>query len=137
MESDTDKHTLRGKRGKHTVKVGPTHEHSTVGETVSFTADHLGTVHVNGGTSNGGWDSTYYRLPDGTFRVLLKTDALNLLLPSDMEEAIKRGQRNNFSYGRMTLEEMKAEREFRIGEGYEVVMAHHQETVRNRVRDLD
>jgi len=58
-------------------------------------------------------------------------------LPSNILEAIKRGQRNNYSYGRMTLEEMKAERQWQIGEGYEALAKVHPETVRNTVRDLD
>ena len=122
---------------KQTVQVGKLDPTSTVGETVSFTAECLGTAQVNGGADAGAWDATYYRLPDGTFRVLKKGQGIAILHPSNMEEAIRNGQRNNLSYGRMTLGEMRAERKFQIGEVYDAFMEQHPETVRNRVRDLD
>jgi 3-dehydroquinate dehydratase len=50
---------------------------------------------------------------------------------------MKRGQRNNYTYGRMTLEEIKAEAKFDIGRGFEILMENHPETVRDRVRDID
>jgi len=125
------------KAKKHTIKVGGRDNTSTVGETVSFTAEIYGTAYFSGGAEGGGWDATYYRLPDGTFRVLLETSGTTLLVPSDMEEAMRRGQKNHFSYGRYSLEEMKAESRFQIGEGYERLREVHPETVRNRVRDLD
>ena len=105
---------------------------------MSFTADLLGTAAVNGGANvSGGMDYTYYRLPDGNFRVLVETEGFAMLIPSDMQEAISRGERNNFSYGRMSLEEMKAESIYKFGEIYEALMEVHPETVRNRVRDID
>jgi hypothetical protein len=107
------------------------------GETVSFTAEIFGKVNFSGGADGGGWDSTYYRLPDGTFRVLLEYGNLSLLFPSDMEEGMKRGQRNNYTYGRMSLEEIKAETKFDIAKGYEAIAKVHPETVRNAVQDID
>ncbi len=103
---------------------------------MSFTANCLGTVHANGGADGGGLDFTFYRLPDGNFRVLVQQRETAVLVPSDMEEAMSRGQRNNFSYGRMTLEEMRAN-DWGFWEFYEAMMENHPETVRNRVRDLD
>ncbi len=119
---------------KHTVEVGQ--KEGNVGETVSFSADLLGTVYANGGVKDGGLDYTFYRLPDGNFRVLVENQGLAMLVPSNMDEAISRGQGNNFSYGRMTLEEMKAH-EFDFRTAYEALMKNHPETVRNRVRDID
>jgi hypothetical protein len=122
---------------KHTVVVGSTDASSTVGETVAFTADDLGTALVSGGTKDGGLDYTFYRLPDGTFRVLIEYEGMAILHPSNIEQAIQTGQRNGFSYGRMTVEEIKAEDKYQIGEVYEKFIAQHPETVRNTVRDLD
>ncbi len=119
---------------KHAVRVGL--KDGNVGETVSFTANLLGTARVNGGAEGGGMDYTFYRLPGGTFRVLVEYEDMAMLVPSDMDEAISRGQRNNYSYGRMTLEEMKAH-PYNFGEVYEALMENHPETVRNRVRDID
>ncbi len=125
MESGTEKHTVRvGQKDRN------------VGETVSFTADLLGTAKVNGGVEGGGMDYTFYRLPDGNFRVLVEAEGIAMLVPSNMDEAISRGERNNFSYGRMSLEEMKAH-PYNFGEVYEALMENHPDTVRNRVRDLD
>lgn len=59
-----------------------------------------------------------------------------MLVPSDMDEALDRGQRNNYNYGRMTLEGMK-EHEYNFGDVYDQLMENHPETVRNKVRDLD
>ncbi len=129
---------------KQTIKVGNRDGTGHLGETVAFTAEKLGTVDFSGGADSvgygadsGGYTSTYYRLPDGTFRVLLESGNLSLLLPSDIEEGMKRGQRNNYTYGRMTLEEIKAEAKFDIGRGFEILMENHPETVRDRVRDID
>jgi len=119
---------------KQTVQVGQ--KDGNVGETVAFDADLLGTAKVNGGVEGGGMDYTFYRLPDGTFRVLVEGEGIAMLVPSDMQEAISRGQRNNYSYGRMTLEEMKAH-PYNFGEVYEALMEYHPETVRNRIRDID
>ena len=105
------------------------------GETVSFTAEIFGKVDFS--VEGDGYTSTYYRLPDGTFRVLFEYGNLALLFPSDMEEGMKRGQRNNYTYGRMTLEEIKAETKFDIAKGYEAIAKVHPETVRNAVRDID
>src|SRR5215212_2001859 len=121
------------KAKKHTIKVGGRDNTSTVGETVSFTAEIYGTAYFSGGKEAvDGWDSTYYRLPDGTFRVLLETSGMALLMPSDMLEAMRSGQKNHFSYGRYSLEELKAESRFQIGEGYERLREVRHETVRNR-----
>ena len=106
-----------------------------MGETVSFTAKLLGTAYVNGGAEVGradGLDYTFYRLPDGTFRVLVEDTKNTMLEPSDMVEALERGQRNNFSYGSMTLEEMQAH-SFNFGEAYETLMENRPD----RVRDID
>ena len=121
---------------KQIVKVGVTESGSTVGETVSFTAECLGTANVNGGAHGGGFAATFYRLPDGTFRVLLEHGTIAILHPSNMSEAMSNGQRNNYSYGRLTLEELKAERVYQIGEVFEAFMKKHPETIRNTVRDL-
>jgi len=128
---------MEGNMKKHTVKVGSKDSTSTVGETVSFTAERLGTALVDGGADDGGYNVTYYRLQDRTFRVLVEGQGIALLLPSNMVEAMQNGQRNNYSYGRMTLEEMKAESTYKLGEIYEKLMENHPETVQNRVRDLD
>ena len=121
---------------KQIVKVGSTDSSSTVGETVSFTAERLGTANVNGGASGSGYDVTFYRLPDGTFRALVEHGTIAILHPSNMPEAMRNGQRNNYSYGRLTLEELKAERVYQIGEVFEAFMKKHPETIRNTVRDL-
>jgi hypothetical protein len=113
----------------HTVKVGLVG--SSVGETVSFTAECLGTVLANGGAKEAdGLDYTYYRLPDGTFRVHVEKNDVSMLVPSNMFEAISKGQRNNFSYGRMTLEELKLHK-FDFWPGYEGLIKNHPDTVRN------
>ena len=81
-------------------------------------------------------DYTFYRLRDGNYRVLVEAEGMSMLVPSDMDEAIRRGQCNNFNYGRMTMGEMKAH-SYNFGEVYEQLMENHPETVRNRVRDID
>jgi len=120
---------------KHTVKVG--RESGNIGETVSFTAEVLGRVKGDGGVEDGGINYTFYRLPDGNFRVLLEISGFSLLLPSNMEDAIRNGQRNNFSYGRMSEEEIKAHERFQLGEMYEKFMERYREIFEHRVRDLD
>jgi restriction system protein len=135
VDLDVREDTMDSGAEKQTVKVGL--EDGSVGETVSFTADLLGTAQVNGGADGGGMDYTYYRLPDGNFRVLVESGGITVLVPSDMEEAISRGQRSNYSYGRMTLEEMQAETTYKFGEIYAQLMENHPETGRNRVRDID
>jgi hypothetical protein len=97
----------------------------------------LGTAQVNGGIHEGGMDYTFYRLPDGNIRVLVETEGIAILSPSDMPEAIRNGQGNNYSYGRMSLEEMKAESTYKFGEVYEQLMEQHPETIRNTVRNID
>jgi hypothetical protein len=119
---------------KHEVRVGK--PSGNVGETVRFTANLLGTALVNGGAEGGGMDYTFYQLSDGTFRVLVKAGGIALLEPSDMQEAIARGQRNNFRYGRMTLAEMRAH-SFNFGDVYDQFMREHPATVANRIRDID
>jgi hypothetical protein len=136
IDLDEGEATMESGMEKQTVYVGSLDEGTTVGETVSFTANLLGTAHVNGGKEGGGMDYTFYRLRDGNFRVLVETEGIAMLVPSDMDEAISRGQRNNFNYGRMTLEEMKAH-SYDFGPVYEQLMENHPDTVRNRVRDID
>jgi HJR/Mrr/RecB family endonuclease len=123
--------TIEGDTDKHTVKVGNTDEHSTIGEAVSFTADLLGTANVNGGLDAGGMAYTFYRLPDGNFRVLVKYENVAVLHPSNMLDAARNGQRNNYSYGRMSLEEMNADSTYKFGEVYAKLMEKqkHSETV--------
>lgn len=134
VDLDESETKMQGGMDKHTVQVGL--KDGNVGETVSFTADLLGTAHINGGADGGGLDYTFYRLPDGNFRVLVEGEGMAMLVPSNMEEAISRGQRNNYSYGRMTLAEMKAH-SYDFGKVYETLMENHPETIRNRVRDID
>lgn len=126
--SETKLENSAGK--KHTVKVGV--KDGSVGETVTFAADLLGTANVNDGEIY----YTYYRLLDGTFRVLMEANEISMLVPSNMAEAISSGQRNNFSYGRMTLEEMKAH-EYDFWPGYEGLMENNSEPAHDRVRDID
>ncbi len=134
VDPDGSKSRIESGTGKQTVRVGQ--KSGNVGETVSFAADLLGTAKVNGGFEGGGLDYTFYRLPDGNFRVLVEGQEIAMLVPSNMDEAISRGEHNNFSYGRMTLEEMKAH-PYDFGNVYEALMETHPETVRNRIRDID
>jgi hypothetical protein len=105
---------------RHTVWVGPSNlGTTTVGEEVSFAAELMGTAHLN---NSPGMSYTFYRLPDGTFRVLCRGlgksgRTISMLVPSDMPEAMEHGQRNGFRYGRMTLEEMLAH-SFDFGTAY-------------------
>jgi restriction system protein len=117
---------------KHTIYVGK----DTFGETVSFTAKLLGTVHVNGGKeAEGGMDWTYYRLPDHTYRLLMDSGdyGVTMLKPSNMIEAWERGE--PVEYGRWTLEELQAEGE--IGRVFRELMKNHPESRKRVVRDLD
>src|SRR5215217_3958522 len=59
---------------KHTLTVGS----ARMGETVRFTAEVLGTTHVNGG-AGGDLDVTFYQLPDHTYRVLMETEDASML----------------------------------------------------------
>ena len=92
---------------KHTIFVGT----DAIGETVAFTAKLLGTAKFNGGKeAEEGVDWTYYRLPDHTYRVLIDDGSVSMLLPSDMTEAMGRGE--PVEYGRWTLEELQDEGEY-------------------------
>ena len=111
---------------KHTLRLG--WKYGDVGETVSFTAKRLGTAHANGGKEvEGGTNYTFYRLPDGCYRVLTEKDAEGdtaaLLEPSNMTEAFRRGEPVN--YWRWTEEELHRGGEF--GEIFEALMKHHPE----------
>ena len=132
VNRDKSEHRMRNSTfKKHAVRVGS--RDGSAGETITFAADLLGTVGIN---NNPGMYYTYYRLPDGTFRVLMEYKGTAMLVPSNMTEAISSGQRNNFSYGRMTLEEMKAH-EYDFWPGYEGLMSKHPENVRDGPRDID
>ena len=92
---------------KHTISVGT----ATLGETISFTANRLGTVQVNGGKeAEEGMDWTYYRLPDHTYRVLIDNGSVSMLLPSNMAEAL--GRDEPVKYGSWSLEELEDEGEY-------------------------
>ena len=123
----------------HTVRVGL--KDGTMGETVYFTAERLGKVVVMGGAHSGGEiggvDCTFYRLPDATVRVLAETKEGAKLIPSDMDEAVSRGQLKNFSYGWMTVEEMKAHPLTFIGAGYKALLEKRLETIRKRDQGKD
>ena len=115
---------------KHTISVG-THLY---GETVAFTANKLGTAEVNGG--NGapeGLDLTFYRLPDGAYRVLAEKGDISLLAPSNFVEALRTGQ--PAEYGRWTYEEAAADE--RYGDMFTKFMEQHPEGRKRIVRDLD
>jgi restriction system protein len=120
---------------KHTVYVGK----DTLGETVSFTAKLLGIACVNSGKeAEGGFDFSYYRLPDHTYRVLIDGGDLTILMPSNMMptnmlEAWARGE--PVDYGRWTLEELQAEPDF--GRVFRELMKNHPESKHSIVRDLD
>lgn len=116
---------------RHTIEVGLID--GDVGETVSFTAKLLGTAAVNGGKEEDGMDFSYYRLPDGCHRVLVESEGVAMLEPSDMSEALENGEPVN--YGRWTLEKLQAEGEY--GSVFEALMENHPETRRNTVRDID
>lgn len=122
---------MSNKIEKQNVRVGALDKNA--GETVAFNAENLGTAAVNGGKEKeeeGGLDYTFYRLPDGKFRVLVEGENIAMLVPSNMDEAMERGQRNNFIYYRMTMEEMKAH-EYDFGTVYEELMRNHPDTVRD------
>jgi hypothetical protein len=120
---------------KHTMYVGK----DTLGETVSFTAKLLGIACVNGGKeAEGGFDFSYYRLPDHTYRVLIDGGDLAILMPSNMMpsnmlEAWARGE--PVEYGRWTLEELQAEHDF--GRVFRELMKKYPESKQRVVRDLD
>ena len=115
---------------KHSVYVGT----DKLGETVSFTAKLLGTARVNGGKeAERGADFSYYRLPDHTYRVLLDSQGVTMLEPSNMTEAWER--REPVEYGRWTLEELQAEHDY--GQVFRQLMKNHPESKQRVVRDLD
>lgn len=114
---------------RHTISVGT----DTLGETVAFTANCLGTAAVNGGSGGGGMDMTFYRLPDNTYRTLIETDGISLLEPSDFTEVL--GTDRPATYGRWTYEE--AERNSTYGEMFTKFMQQHPEGRKRIVRDLD
>jgi restriction system protein len=115
---------------KHSVYVGT----DKLGETVSFTAKLLGTARVNGGKeAERGADFSYYRLPDHTYRVLLDSQGVTMLEPSNMTEAWER--REPVEYGRWTLEELQAEPDY--GQVFRELMKNHPEGKQRVVRDLD
>jgi restriction system protein len=113
---------------KHTLTVGS----ARLGETVRFTAEVLGTTHVE---SEGGLDLTFYQLPDHTYRVLMESEGTNMLLPSNMSEALPIGE--PAEYGSYTLEEIHAHDLY--GPALEALMKVRAEgeTRKNTVRDLD
>jgi len=115
---------------KHTLTVGS----ARLGETVRFTAEVLGTTHVNGG-AGGDLDVTFYQLPDHTYRVLMETEDATMLEPSNMSEALPIGE--PAEYGSYTLEEINAHDLY--GPALEALMKVRAEgeTRKNTVRDLD
>ena len=120
---------------KHTISIGT----DTVGETVSFSAEWLGTARVNGGKEaegttvhDVGMDWTYYRLPDHTYRVLIDDGNTRLLLPSNSAEALARGE--PAEYGSWTLEELQNEGEY--GRVFKILMEKHPEGKKRNVKDL-
>jgi restriction system protein len=114
---------------KHTLTVGS----ARMGETVRFTAEVLGTTHVE--SEGGGLDLTFYQLPDHTYRVLMETEEASMLLPSNMSEVHHRGE--PAEYGSYTLEEIHAHDLY--GPALEALMKVRAEgeTRKNTVRDLD
>jgi restriction system protein len=114
---------------KHTLTVGS----ARLGETVRFTAEVLGTTHVE--SEGGGLDLTFYQLPDHTYRVLMETEEASMLLPSNMSEVHHRGE--PAEYGSYTLEEIHAHDLY--GPALEALMKVRAEgeTRKNTVRDLD
>ncbi len=116
---------------KHTLTVGS----ARLGETVRFTAEVLGTTHVE--SEGGGLDLTFYQLPDHTYRVLMEmeSEGTNMLLPSNMSEALPIGE--PAEYGSYTLEEIHAHDLY--GPALEALMKVRAEgeARKNTVRDLD
>lgn len=114
---------------RHTISVGT----ETLGETVAFTANCLGTAHVNGGSMGGGMDVTFYRLPDNTYRALIEKEGISLLEPSNFVDVFTTGQ--PATYGRWTYEEAEADGTY--GEMFKKFMEQHPEGRKRNVRDLD
>jgi hypothetical protein len=114
---------------KHTLTVGS----ARLGETVRFTAEVLGTTHVE--SEGGGLDLTFYQLPDHTYRVLMESEGTNMLLPSNMSEALPIGE--PAEYGSYTLEEIHAHDLY--GQALEALMKVRAEGEirKNTVRELD
>jgi hypothetical protein len=116
---------------KHTLTVGS----ARMGETVRFTAEVLGTTHVE--SEGGGLDLTFYQLPDHTYRVLMtmESEGTSMLEPSNMSETLPIGE--PAEYGSYTLEEIHAHDLY--GPALEALMKARAEgeTRKNTVRDLD
>ena len=114
---------------KHTLTVGS----ARLGETVRFTAEVLGTTHVE--SEGDGLDLTFYQLPDHTYRVLMETEDATMLEPSNMSEALPIGE--PAEYGSYTLEEINAHDLY--GPALEALMKVRTEgeSRKNTVRDLD
>ena len=112
---------------KHTITVGS----ATLGETIRFTAEHLGTTSVNGGSEGGGLDLTFYRLPDQRYRVLIEKEGTSMLEPSNMTEVL--GSDQPVEYGSYTFEEIQASDLY--AQALKALMDIHAR--RDTVRDLD
>ena len=78
-------------------------------------------------------DWTYYRLPDNTYRVLIDNGDVSLLEPSNLTEALGRGE--PAEYGSWTLKELEAEDEY--GRVFRQLMEQHPEGRKQQIRDLD
>ena len=114
---------------KHTLAVGS----ARLGETVRFTAEVLGTTHVE--SEGGGLDLTFYQLPDHTYRVLMESEGTNMLLPSNMSEALPIGE--PAEYGSYTLEEINAHDLYEPALEALMKVRTEGESRKNAVRDLD
>jgi hypothetical protein len=121
--------TMESGMEKHTISVGS----YDFGETVSFTANKLGTASVNGGSEAGGLDITIYRLPDGTYRLLSERGDVRLLAPSNFLDVF--GTDQPAEYGRWTYEEAEADGTY--GEMFKKFMEKHPAGRKRVVRDLD
>ncbi len=78
-------------------------------------------------------DFTVYRLPDNTYRAVVESEGISLLVPSNFVETFGKGQ--DAEYGRWTYEE--AERDETYGEMFTKFMAQHPAGRKRQVRDLD
>jgi restriction system protein len=133
-----DLDVVRGARGdettgqrhmkKHTVRVGT----DTVGETVRFTAKRLGKAEVNGGAQGGGYDVTFYQLPDNTYRALLVRGSTHVLDPSNWSEVF--GDQP-VDYGSWTLEELRNKKSY--GETFTKLMEDHPQGKKHDEKDSD
>ena len=113
---------------KHTITVGS----ATLGESVRFTAEDLGTTSVNGGAEGGGLDLTFYRLPDQTYRVLIVGETgTSMLQPSNLSDVLGTGE--PAEYGRYSLEDIQAHDLY--APAFAALMDIHARN--HAVRDLD